>query len=304
LKIGAPQLKQTMTATSAPDAVDEQLYTPKWECCVCLEELGRKRGLLPCLNTRCPDHGVCYACVQSLPRANGQTLCPLCRAPCGEFVPLANFVDTTRDPEAAEMLRAAKRARTATTAPAFAPVASRQPAIRIPPVAILDRSPAGSSQSVDFIQRPTQPAYSSAIPVTIMPEVVPPWNAPHLREARQADLLPLVRAHQEDMRRSKSNRNFFWHDAVPAYDVPYILRNAQGEPLPMRQQTTLHAIQADAIAAIRPLCLGSTFKTYLGFDRDWPGVYYMLFRQQPLVPDPLGDFSGRGAYASLLCACV
>lgn len=266
---------------------EKRLYTPTWTCCVCLGELGFSSQFVPCVNARCPEHNVCYLCAERLPRSNGVALCPVCRAPCAEFVPLPSLVDEARDPAAAEMLRAVKRRRTA----GAAPVAAQPRAPMRTPAASGADDPAQQA----LLRKDRTPSRPSVIPPTIAPEVVPPWNAPHLRAARRADLQVTIREMRRRQKRSDSYCNYVWEEAVAAYDVPYILRDAQGEPLSMRQQTTLHAIQADALADLQPLFNDCTLTPYRGFEPDWPGVYYVLYRIQSRVPEP-GFFMSSGGF--------
>lgn len=269
---------------------EKRLYTPTWTCCVCLGELGFSSQFVPCVNARCPEHNVCYLCAERLPRSNGEALCPVCRAPCAEFVPLASLVDEASDPAAAELLRAAKRRRTTGAAPVAAQ--PRAP-MRTPSPLPLPR-PAPPAPQLNLLQTQGPPPRASVIPATIAPEVVPPWNAPHLRAARRADLQVALREKRLRQKRSDSYRNYTWEEAVAPYDVPYILRDAQGEPLSMRQQTVLHAIQADALADLQPLFDDCTLTPFLGFEPDWPGVYYILCRIRSRVPEPHQYLSGGG----------
>jgi len=74
------------------------LYTPQWECPLCMDELGRDAGLVPCVITSCRPvaHLVCYTCAQNDTLRNGAP-CPLCRTPIGVVLPIGALVDDDAD---------------------------------------------------------------------------------------------------------------------------------------------------------------------------------------------------------------
>jgi hypothetical protein len=91
-------------------AEEKRLYTPQFTCCVCLEELGVKPGLVMCVSVSCKPQGhcVCYACTTLLkPNSKGALECPACRTCPVKFVPIHGLVDEVADPEAKAVMAAA-----------------------------------------------------------------------------------------------------------------------------------------------------------------------------------------------------
>lgn len=79
----------------------DRLYTPKWECPICMDELGVDAGVIPCVITSCRPvaHIVCYKCAQKPELCIGAR-CPLCRTPIASILPIGAFVDEGADAEA------------------------------------------------------------------------------------------------------------------------------------------------------------------------------------------------------------
>ena len=249
-----------MSGTKRPAADTEAtLYVVEWECDACHRRLGRVAGLVPCVNTRCLEHRICYACTKSLPRVDGVALCPVCNTPCGRFLPLAGLIDTSKDPAAAQVLQ--------------------------------EIVPADMSGNA-VLAPPSQPKFftsmtPSAIPETVVPESIPPWNAPNLCAARVANLAEMIRKRKHKMHTKGWQRSYTHGAVVPAYDVPYVLRDAHSRPLDMRRQTLLHAIQEAAVATVRPRYPEFVIKALQGIDSDRPGVYYMLISLERVnAPEP------------------
>jgi hypothetical protein len=65
---------------------------------------------------------------------------------------------------------------------------------------------------------------------------------------------------------------------VPSYDVPYILRDGQGQPLDMGAQTILHAIHDATVAAVQPLFSGIHLEAGHAWTPRQSGIYYMMHR--------------------------
>lgn len=83
----------------------KRLYTPEWECMVCMDALGVDAGLVPCVITSCAPvaHLVCYSCAQDESLRNGAP-CPLCRKPIGGVLPIGALVNEEADDAARQTL--------------------------------------------------------------------------------------------------------------------------------------------------------------------------------------------------------
>lgn len=118
---GAPRpffpVAQESKKRSAPEE-ERPLYTPEWECPVCLCSLGKTPGLVPCGITSCEPfpHNICYECWENLAKP---ALCPTCRRPCKSIVLHASFINSQSDPAAAAALQRAvdKMRKSAVAAP-------------------------------------------------------------------------------------------------------------------------------------------------------------------------------------------
>lgn len=93
--------------TSVVQRERNRLYTPSWECIVCMNDLGVEPGMIPAVITTCRPvaHMICMKCADKLKAdSGGKPHCPSCRKECGDIVPIAALVSEQADPAAARIL--------------------------------------------------------------------------------------------------------------------------------------------------------------------------------------------------------
>lgn len=243
--------------TDLPTESEPLLYVPTWECCCCLGVLGRTPDLVPCVNTNplCLKHSVCYGCSTKLPREEGQApLCPICRKPCGEFLPLRVLMNPNKNPANAEN---PKRARIAP--PAESPMAPR-------PSAAAPNEP----------QRP--PTQHPAVGLDLA-----------LR--RVAVLTPLLDRALYAMSAERKRVLVFCSPAVPEFDAAIVRRDERGWVLDMSQQHALVDAVAEAASVMNRLHPTTHVEAVRNLDfgiyrRE--ALYYMLVKvtRQPAAGEP------------------
>lgn len=102
------------TTTTSQKATKQQpfvKYSPKIECLICYEQLGQSAGFIPVVFVGCVRvaHVACLTCwgkMQALTRDGELPLCPLCRTPVADALPITSAVGEDFDLEAAKQLAA------------------------------------------------------------------------------------------------------------------------------------------------------------------------------------------------------
>ena len=97
-------VEEPRVSTTSPIDVDKSPRKKRvrthvtWECPVCLEELGDSPGLVPCIIISCKPapHSICIDCHDKLLR-NTCPLCPKCRQPITELVPMFDLIPRDDD---------------------------------------------------------------------------------------------------------------------------------------------------------------------------------------------------------------
>jgi len=122
-RVAPADASSTTTTTTSQKATKQQpfvKYTPKIECLICYEQLGQSAGFIPVVFVGCVRvaHVACLTCwgkMRALARDGELPLCPLCRTPVADALPITSAVGEDFDLEAAKQLAALRGPMAGTT---------------------------------------------------------------------------------------------------------------------------------------------------------------------------------------------